>query len=173
MRQGICRFTEATFKDNEHSLVNGYHHERLAEISETLTGFNAYKSFQEIPDTSNETSHMCLESLRTSLSPGGVNYLKLYYALSGKSINQLGNPELCHKMDQSEWVFLKINAGVNINLGLCVPTACAAPEEFSGFKEFLMRKARELGILSSWCLTSRHLHPGELEVSLHSQFWDC
>ncbi|CAI2386557.1 unnamed protein product [Moneuplotes crassus] len=115
-------------------------------ISEKLTGFNSLKGFQSIPDGIHEPNPMCMEHVRTALSPGGAQYLKILYSLSGKFVNELGNPELCRDIEQTEYVMMKIMAGLSFTIGLCVPNTCGTPEDFAGLKEFLIKKAKDFGL---------------------------
>ena len=108
------------------------------EINYWNIGFTPMEGYQSIPDKNiNAEDTLCMQNLREILTPDGTPFLQLLYALSGKSLNQLGNPEMCRDLPTTEYVMLRVNIGLAMSLGLCVPSTCQSHTDFAGLKEFI------------------------------------
>jgi hypothetical protein len=142
----LCLATAQIFQDN--CVQDNFWWSKLVEKAQPLfsiisTGQKKLEN-NEFIASSNEA---CLDGLRKSLSPGGFSVLTSMLMNSGKSINQLGDPDMCKDDPTTEYVIIKvIGVPIPMMFGTCVPNAWNSKESFGTLLNFIEAKVLESGI---------------------------
>jgi hypothetical protein len=91
--------------------------------TQNIVGANT-ENIQYLLEQSEESDNICLQKMREITSPAYLGELWNMVSMSGKGINDLGNPDQCDTAEL-EYVLLTVYiSGLGIKLGLCSPREC-------------------------------------------------
>jgi hypothetical protein len=79
---------------------------------------------QHFLEQTEESDNICLQKMREITSPAYLAELWSMVSMSGKGINDLGNPDQCDSADLDYVLLTAMVGGLAIRLGLCSPREC-------------------------------------------------
>ena len=101
----------------------------------------------ELSENQLSSSEACIEGIRQSLTPGGNDVLLSMIMNSGKSVNQLGDPDQCRDDPNTEYAILKVTGvPLSIEVGICTPKTCNTQQAYAGLILFAQEKLGEAGM---------------------------